>query len=145
MATEVSETPLETSEILESKAEPPKVVTVASKEEGSVEGSKKSKENESVTIIKVTPPSSENTDTEPPALKKPALELRYNEFVKMVNDIGKDVKPAYTNSRSHVDRLKRNITTARGILRECLGELDRLSRQQEPSRSASPSPVIKLN
>ena len=42
------------------------------------------------------------------ALKKPALELRYNEFVKMVNEIGKDVKPAYTNSRSHVDRLKRS-------------------------------------
>lgn len=65
MATEVSETPLETPEILESKAEPSKAVTVASKEEGSVEASKKSKENESVTIIKVTP-SSENTDTEPP-------------------------------------------------------------------------------
>ena len=42
------------------------------------------------------------------AAKKPALEMRYNEFVKMVNEIGKDVKPAYTNSRSHVDRLKRS-------------------------------------
>ena len=42
------------------------------------------------------------------ASKKPALEQRYDEFLKMITEIGKDVKPAYTNSKIHADRLKRS-------------------------------------
>ena len=43
-----------------------------------------------------------------PAAKKPALEQRYNELLKIIGEIGKDVKPAYTNSKSHADRLKKS-------------------------------------
>jgi hypothetical protein len=40
--------------------------------------------------------------------KKLALEQRYGEFLKVVSEIGKDVKPTYTNSKFHSDRLKRS-------------------------------------
>lgn len=36
------------------------------------------------------------------------LDARYNELVKMIAEIGKDVKPSYTNSKVHADRLKKS-------------------------------------
>ena len=42
------------------------------------------------------------------ALKKPALEARYTELLKIIGDVGKDVKPAYTNSKTHSDRLRKS-------------------------------------
>ena len=44
------------------------------------------------------------------ALKKPALEGRYNELLKIIGEVGKDIKPAYTNSKSHSDRLRKSMS-----------------------------------
>ena len=60
------------------------------------------------------------------------LESRYNDLLKVIGDIGRDVKPAYTNSKVSADRLKKNIMIARGVLRECLTELDKLYSSSEP-------------
>lgn len=90
---------------------------------------------------------------------EPLLEQRYNDLLKMIAEVGRDVKPSYTNSKVHADRLKKSsslsslsvtlslsdtlsdhnsppplpfidITSTRAVLRECLLELDRLSRVQ---------------
>lgn len=55
------------------------------------------------------------------------LETHYNELVRMIAEIGKDIKPAYTNSRVSTERLRKNIMVARGVVRECFSDLDKLA------------------
>ena len=73
------------------------------------------------------------------------LETHYTELLKLVGEIGRDVKPAYTNNKVSTDRLRKSksnifcsdkycdfvlswsdIMIARGVVRECLSDLDRL-------------------
>ena len=42
------------------------------------------------------------------APKKPALEARYNELLKLIAEVGKDIKPSYTNGKGHSDRLRKS-------------------------------------
>ncbi len=37
-----------------------------------------------------------------------SLETHYNELLRMIEEIGRDVKPSYTNSKSSTDRLKKS-------------------------------------
>lgn len=55
------------------------------------------------------------------------LETHYNELLKTIEEIGRDVKPSYTNNKVSTDRLKKNIMIARGVLRDCMGDLERLA------------------
>lgn len=40
----------------------------------------------------------------------PSLQTHYDELVRVIAEVGKDVKPAYTNSKTSADRLKRSKT-----------------------------------
>jgi hypothetical protein len=44
-------------------------------------------------------------------------------------DLGKDIRPTYTGNRNSSERLKRGIIHARVLVRECLHEVDKNSRQ----------------
>lgn len=78
------------------------------------------------------------------------LEVHYNELLKMIEEIGRDVKPSYTSNKVSTDRLKKSmlalinvihvvccsmcmwstftadIMMARGVLRDCMADLDKL-------------------
>ncbi|XP_064391720.1 cyclin-dependent kinase 2-associated protein 1-like [Halichondria panicea] len=62
-----------------------------------------------------------------PKKSESLLETHYNELLRMIEEIGRDVKPSYTNSKSSTDRLKKNIMLARAVLRDCLSDLDKLA------------------
>ena len=76
------------------------------------------------------------------------LETHYNELLKTIEEIGRDVKPSYTSNKVSTDRLKKSkplaviihalpliasvcvcadIMMARGVLRDCMGDLERLA------------------
>lgn len=55
------------------------------------------------------------------------LQTHYEELLRVIAEVGKDVKPAYTNSKISSDRLKRNIALARSTLRDCLLDIERLN------------------
>ena len=48
------------------------------------------------TVISATPPVTHN------------LQMHYEELLRVIAEVGKDVKPAYTNSKISSDRLKRS-------------------------------------
>lgn len=56
------------------------------------------------------------------------LQTHYEELLRVIAEVGKDVKPAYTNSKISADRLKRNIALARSALRDCLLDIERLNQ-----------------
>ena len=41
--------------------------------------------------------------------EKEPLEQRYDELMRLVAEIGKDIKPAYTNSKVQSDRLRKSV------------------------------------
>ena len=58
------------------------------------------------------------------------LQNRYNQLLKVIDELGRDIRPAYAGSRGAPERLKKGIHTARSIVRECLSELERVSKDQ---------------
>ena len=44
----------------------------------------------------------------PPPLKESNLQTHYDELLRVIGEVGKDIKPAYTNSKVSADRLKRS-------------------------------------
>ena len=48
------------------------------------------------TVISAAPPVTHN------------LQMHYEELLRVIAEVGKDVKPAYTNSKISSDRLKRS-------------------------------------
>ena len=40
---------------------------------------------------------------------EPNLERHYNDLLKVISEIGRDVKPAYTNSKVSTDRLRKSM------------------------------------
>ena len=76
----------------------------------------------------------------------PNLQTHYDELLRVIAEVGKDVKPAYTNSKVSADRLKRSkwqcvlwlsvhislfsldIALARTTLRDCLLDIERLNQ-----------------
>lgn len=40
---------------------------------------------------------------------EPNLERHYNDLLKAISDIGRDVKPAYTNNKVSTDRLRKSM------------------------------------
>ncbi len=39
---------------------------------------------------------------------EPPLQVHYNELLRVIGDIGRDVKPAYTSSKSSIDKLRKS-------------------------------------
>lgn len=66
----------------------------------------------------------------PPSKKVNSNERsKYSQLLAIIEEIGKDIRPSYTGSKSSSERLKRGIMNARVLVRECLTEVERSARQ----------------
>lgn len=54
---------------------------------------------------------------------------KYAQLLGVIEEMGREVRPTYAGSRSSAERLKRNIVSARILVRECLMETERSARQ----------------
>lgn len=54
---------------------------------------------------------------------------KYAQLLAVLEEMGRDIRPTYTGSRSSAERLKRGIVHARLLVRECLVETERSARQ----------------
>lgn len=61
---------------------------------------------------------------------------RYQQLTAMIDELGKDIRPTYNANRNCQERLKRSITQARLMVRECMTELEK-SRQQANASGGS--------
>ncbi|GBP39869.1 Cyclin-dependent kinase 2-associated protein 1 [Eumeta japonica] len=52
---------------------------------------------------------------------------KYAQLLAVIEEMGKEVRPSYSGSRSSAERLKRGIVHARILVRECLIETERFS------------------
>lgn len=53
---------------------------------------------------------------------------KYAQLLSVIEDMGKDIRPTYSGSRTSAERLKRGIVHARILVRECLMECERAAR-----------------
>lgn len=53
---------------------------------------------------------------------------KYNQLLALIEELGKDIRPTYTGNRNCAERLKRGITHARVLVRECLQEVEKNNR-----------------
>ncbi|XP_073532294.1 cyclin-dependent kinase 2-associated protein 1 isoform X1 [Phyllobates terribilis] len=53
---------------------------------------------------------------------------KYAELLIIIEELGKEIRPTYAGSKSAMERLKRGIIHARGLVRECLAETERNAR-----------------
>ncbi|XP_069612001.1 cyclin-dependent kinase 2-associated protein 1 isoform X2 [Ranitomeya imitator] len=53
---------------------------------------------------------------------------KYAELLLIIEELGKEIRPTYAGSKSAMERLKRGIIHARGLVRECLAETERNAR-----------------
>lgn len=54
---------------------------------------------------------------------------KYAQLLAVIEEMGRDIRPTYTGSRSSTERFKRGIVHARILVRECLMETERSARQ----------------
>jgi len=50
---------------------------------------------------------------------------KYAQLLQVIEELGKDIRPTYSGSKSSAERLKRGIIHARILVRECLIETER--------------------
>ncbi|XP_054574017.1 cyclin-dependent kinase 2-associated protein 1-like [Eptesicus fuscus] len=53
---------------------------------------------------------------------------KYAELLAIIEELGKEIRPKYTGSKSVMERLKRGIIHASGLVRECLAEMELIAR-----------------
>lgn len=53
---------------------------------------------------------------------------KYAQLLAVIEDMGRDIRPTYSGSRSSAERLKRGIVHSRILVRECLMECERAAR-----------------
>lgn len=53
---------------------------------------------------------------------------KYGQLLAVIEDMGKDIRPTYSGSKTSAERLKRGIVHARILVRECLMECERAAR-----------------
>uniref|UniRef100_A0A6B2E7G3 Putative cyclin-dependent kinase 2-associated protein 1 n=1 Tax=Phlebotomus kandelakii TaxID=1109342 RepID=A0A6B2E7G3_9DIPT len=53
---------------------------------------------------------------------------KYAQLLAVIEEMGRDIRPSYSGSRSSAERLKRVIVHARILVRECLLETERSAR-----------------
>lgn len=54
---------------------------------------------------------------------------KYAQLLMVLEEMGRDLRPTYSGSRSSTERLKRGLVHARILIRECLQETERSARQ----------------
>ncbi|XP_028851452.1 cyclin-dependent kinase 2-associated protein 1-like [Denticeps clupeoides] len=57
-----------------------------------------------------------------------APQSKYAELLAIIEELGKEIRPTYAGSKTAMERLKRGILHARGLVRECLAETERNAR-----------------
>lgn len=70
-----------------------------------------------------------STVASPANKDKDAAVSKYAQLLAVIEEMGKEVRPSYSGSRSSAERLKRGIVHARILVRECLIETERSARQ----------------
>lgn len=53
---------------------------------------------------------------------------KYGELLAIIEELGKEIRPTYAGSKTSMERLKRGIIHAKGLVRECLVETERNAR-----------------
>lgn len=53
---------------------------------------------------------------------------KYAQLLMVIEEMGRDIRPTYSGSRTSAERLKRGIVHARILVRECLMETDKTAR-----------------
>lgn len=51
---------------------------------------------------------------------------KYANLLQVIEEMGRDIKPSYANNKNAAERLKKNIHSARILVRECVAELERI-------------------
>merc|ERR1712170_28820 len=59
------------------------------------------------------------------------MQQKYQQLLKTIDELGKDIRPTYAGSRGAPERLKKGIVTAKNLVRECLIETERAARAQD--------------
>jgi len=59
----------------------------------------------------------------------PTYQSKYGELLNVIEDLGREIKPTYAGSKMAQERLKKGIMHARTLVRECLLEVEKSSRQ----------------
>lgn len=54
---------------------------------------------------------------------------KYVQLLNVIEELGRDIRPTYTGSRSSAERIKRGLVHARILVRECLVETEKNGRQ----------------
>lgn len=72
------------------------------------------------------PPMTNRPPQMPPLSQHP--QTKYTQLLAVIEDMGKDIRPTYSGSKSSAERLKRGIVHARILVRECLMECERSAR-----------------
>lgn len=55
---------------------------------------------------------------------------KYSQLLQVIDEMGRDIKPTYAGNKMAAERLKKNIHTARLLVRECLLDCERQARNQ---------------
>ena len=74
-----------------------------------------------------SPPDVNSSGSSPPG--SIAQMSKYNQLLLVLDEMNKDVRPAYAGSKASVERLRRGISHARILVHESLIETDRSSRK----------------
>nr|CAH7728061.1 unnamed protein product [Callosobruchus chinensis] len=85
-----------------------------------------------VTAIPMTVTKPQPVQAQPQPLTAPKADpslSKYAQLLGVIEEMGREVRPTYAGSRSSAERLKRNIVSARILVRECLIETERSARQ----------------
>lgn len=53
---------------------------------------------------------------------------KYGHLLAVIEEMGREIRPSYSGSRTSAERLKRGIVHARILVRECLLETERSAR-----------------
>ncbi|XP_028396678.1 cyclin-dependent kinase 2-associated protein 1-like [Dendronephthya gigantea] len=67
--------------------------------------------------------------SKPKIAHQPIPSSRYNELLRVIEELGKDVKPSYAGSKNAGERLRKGILHARALVRDCLLETERNARK----------------
>lgn len=51
---------------------------------------------------------------------------KYAHLLQVIDEMGRDIKPTYVNNKNAAERLKKNIHSARILVRECVAELEKV-------------------
>ncbi|VEL36290.1 unnamed protein product [Protopolystoma xenopodis] len=52
---------------------------------------------------------------------------KYAQLLQVIEEMGRDIKPTYACNKNAAERLKKNIHTARILIRECVAELEKIT------------------